>query len=51
MCNHRYEERIEKRYYDRNLECIVEVRSQRCIFCGRSRQYKVYIASCRLPKF
>lgn len=40
MCNHKYLERVERQYYDQWLECIVEVRNQRCIFVEKPRLIK-----------
>lgn len=44
------------KYYDRKMECNVEVREQRCIFCGKKETEKAYLRDpprngVDLPKF
>lgn len=56
MCKHAYTFRILDKYYDRRLECNVEVREQRCIFCGKKETEKAYQRDpprngVNLPKF
>lgn len=54
MCNHAYVKKIEKTYYDRNLNCRVLLEKSTCIFCGKKqteRSYYMDPPKRKLPKF
>lgn len=38
MCNHRWTENVQKIFFDRDNQCMTEIRIQTCIFCGKQKK-------------
>lgn len=54
MCNHKWNEKIQSEYFDRDKKCMTEIRIRTCIFCGKKRKEIVLVKDPpkrKLPKF
>ena len=54
MCNHRWTEKVQKIFFDKNNQCRTEVRVRTCIFCGKQKKELIRVKDPphrKLPKF